>query len=544
MKRFFILLFGLLFVGLSHGQILTLSQTEVNFGQVNINTESFVDVDVTNISDQNLIINIVENSDVIEIDQESITLSANQVATLHISLIPETNIVYDHTIFFNVDSEEYSLPLKINAGGRLPDSRYNSTYNKWDSELKSALSSIINNHYSISYEDARVELFGYIANENGQVRCVYTNEWYSCSPGNTPNWNVINTEHTWPQSMGAEGTAKSDLHHLFPTNSQANSIRGNYPFGIVENTSWQQGGSKKGSDLGGNTVFEPRDDHKGDTARAMFYFALRYNNPNNFLNNANQQMVLRDWYYEDPVSAYEINRNEEIKDIQNKPNPFIEFPMLLDRIANLTHNVTTPRFAEIYIPYNQYTFPQTLLNETSTLSIPVTNTGDNTLVISAVNTDNSAFQVVEYPTNLAIGDWGLIEVNFTPTSEADYSSQIQVVSNADTSTLDLIGNGSTTPNSNDVTAFTNLTVNNYPNPFQESTKLNIHGIKGKSVIVEIFNIKGQRVKLLNNLKVDGGNSNHTWDGRDNKGNKLASGLYFAKIISGNQSTTKKMLIMK
>ena len=43
----------------------------------------------------------------------------------------------------------------------------------------------------------------------------------------------MNTEHTWPQSKGATGAAKSDLHHLFPTDSKANSIRGNHPFGIV-----------------------------------------------------------------------------------------------------------------------------------------------------------------------------------------------------------------------------------------------------------------------------------------------------------------------
>lgn len=544
MKRFLILIVGLLSVGAVFGQILTLSQNEVNFGQVNIDTESFVDIDVTNTSDQLVTINVVENSDVIELDTVTFELSPQGVTTVHLTVIPETNIVYDHTIFFNVDEEEYSLPLKVNVGGRIPDSRYNSTYNKWDSELKSALESIIDNHYSISYEDARIELFGYIANVSGQVRCVYTNEWYSCSPGNTPNWNVINTEHTWPQSMGAEGTAKSDLHHLFPTNSQANSIRGNYPFGIVTNASWQEGGSKKGTNSGGTTVFEPRDDHKGDTARAMFYFALRYNNPSNFLNSANQQMILRDWYYQDPVSDYETDRNDEIVDIQNKPNPFIEYPMLLDRIANITHNISTPRFPEIYIPYTQYNFPQTQLNQTSSLSIPITNTGDTDLSVSSITSSSLAFEVVDYPNNLAIGDWGLVEVNFTPTSEDSYNGNLQIFSNTDSYSLEILGNGSTTPNSNDAVAFTNLTISNYPNPFQNSTTLNIHGIKNKELRINIYNIKGQRVSSLTSFTVKGGNSEITWNGKDENGSKLPSGLYFAKIESGNQSITQKMLIMK
>jgi len=544
MKHFSLVLVGLLFIGSIFGQILTLSQDEVNFGQVNIDTESFVDITVTNESDQEVTVNVVENSDIIVVDQTSFVIPANQENIVHLSLIPETNIVYDHTLFFNIDELEYSLPLKLNVSGRIPDSRYNSTYNKWDSELKNELVSIISNNNSISYEDARVELFGYIANENGQVRCVYTNEWYSCSPGNTPNWNLINTEHTWPQSMGATGNAKSDLHHLFPTNSQANSIRGNYPFGEVVNASWQEGGSKKGSNISGNTVFEPRDDHKGDVARALFYFSLRYNNPSNFLNSANQQMVLRDWYYDDPVSEYEIHRNDEIKDIQNKPNPFIEYPMLLDRIANITHDVTSPRFPEVFVPFAEYNFPETKVNETSTLYIPITNTGDITLNISSITFTNTAYQVIDYPTTLQVGDWGLVEVNFTPAEENFYTGTMQINSNADVYNVALQGNGQLVANSNDAVEFTNLTLANYPNPFANQTTLKVHGLKQQKALVNIYNIKGQKVRTIVSNDVKGGNSNLVWNGKDDNGMNLASGLYFAKILSGNQSVMKKILMMK
>ncbi len=544
MKKFNLVLVGLMLVGSIFGQILTLSQTEVNFGQVNINTESFVDLTVTNESDQEVTVNVVENSDIIVLDNTNFVIPGNQSYTVSLNLIPETNIVYDHTIFFNIDDLEYSLPVKINVSGRIPDSRYNSTYNKWDSELKSALTSIISNNTSISYEDARVELFGYIANESGQVRCVYTNEWYSCSPGNTPNWDLINTEHTWPQSMGAEGVAKSDLHHLFPTNSQANSIRGNYPFGIVANASWQEGGSKKGSDIGGNTVFEPRDDHKGDTARALFYFSLRYNNPNNFLNSANQQQVLRNWYYDDPVSQYEIHRNDEIKDIQGKPNPFIEYPMLLDRIANLTHNISTPRFPEAFVPFADYSFPETQLNETSTLFIPITNQGDNTLSISSITFNNPVFQVSDYPTSLAVGDWALLEVTFTPTEVNGYSATMQINGNAETLNITLNGNGQVVSNSSDAIAFTNLTLSNYPNPFTSQTSFNFHGLKNKSVSIDIYNVRGQKINTISSSDVKGGNGSVIWNGLDNNGDKLPSGLYFARINSANQSVIKKILMMK
>lgn len=544
MKRINLVLVGLCLVGSIFGQIITLSQNEVNFGQININTESFVALTVTNETAEDIAVNVFENSDVITLDQTDFVIPANQSSIVNVSVIPETNVVCDHTIFFNIPDLEYTVPVKINAGGRIPDSRYNSTYNQWDSELKSSLESIISNNYSISYEDARIELFGYISNESGQVRCVYTNEWYSCSPGGIPDWNSINTEHTWPQSMGAEGDAKSDLHHLFPTNSQANSVRGNYPFGEVVNASWQEGGSKKGSNSGGATVFEPRDDHKGDTARAIFYFALRYNNPNNFLNSANQQMVLRDWYYEDPVSEYEIHRNDEIVDIQNKPNPFIEYPMLLDRIANLSHDITTPRFPEVVVPFAEYHFPETLLNDTSTLFIPVTNTGENTLNISSISFTNPAYQIGDYPTSLEIGDWGLLEVKFTPTEESDYAGLMQINSNAETLTVSLQGDGQTTSNSTDAVAFTNLTLSNYPNPFATQTTLKVHGLKQNNVVINIYNVRGQRVRTIQGDDVKGGNGSVTWNGEDANGDKLPSGLYFAKIKTNNESVTKKILIMK
>jgi endonuclease I len=544
MKKFSMVLIGLLIVGAIYGQIISLSQTEVNFGQVNIDTESFVDLIVTNETDEELTVDVAENSDVLVVDQSNFVIPANGNYSVHVSVTPETNIVYDNTIFFNVESIEYTVPVKINVGGRFPDSTYNGTYNKWDSELKSALSSIISNNNSISYEDARIELFGYISNENGQVRCVYTNEYYSCSPGGIPNWNSINTEHTWPQSMGATGDAKSDLHHLFPTNSQANSIRGNYPFGIVTNASWQEGGSKKGSNSSGATVFEPRDDHKGDTARALFYFALRYNNPSNFLNSANQQMVLRDWYYDDPVSQYEIHRNEEIKDIQNKPNPFIEYPMLLDRIANITHDVTTPRYPEVFVPLAEYHFPETELNETSTIYIPVTNSGDTSLNISSVTFTNSAYQVGDYPTSLEIGDWGLITVEFTPTEDVDYLASMQINSNANSYSVSLVSGGLVVSNSSDVESLNTLTLSNYPNPFTAKTTLKVHGLKENNISIDIYNIRGQRVNTIKTSSVKGGNGSVTWNGRDLNGENLSSGLYFVKIQSAGQSVTKKILMMK
>src|SRR5690606_18193538 len=98
---------------------------------------------------------------------------------------------------------------------------------------------------TLGYEEARRyifgdERFGYLRiNSQGEyvVYDVYCRKDFPGQPGVIPNSNHVNTEHTWPQSkflQAPKGFMKTDIHHLYPTDSKANSIRGNHPFGEVE----------------------------------------------------------------------------------------------------------------------------------------------------------------------------------------------------------------------------------------------------------------------------------------------------------------------
>lgn len=133
----------------------------------------------------------------------------------------------------------------------------------------------------------------------------------------------MNIEHTWPQSLGAKGWAKVDLHHIFPADSKANGIRGNLPFGNVTNPTWSEGGSSCDG-----VHFQVRKEQRGDTARAMLYFAVMYNQhiP------ADEEKVLRAWNKEDPVSPSEKRRNEYINKLQHNRNPFVDRPDFVDLI--------------------------------------------------------------------------------------------------------------------------------------------------------------------------------------------------------------------
>jgi endonuclease I len=192
-----------------------------------------------------------------------------------------------------------------------------------DRPLIIRLRELIGNHVSVDYTTARRAIFTKIDNHGGMVECVYTGRKVRCN--SIPNDRDMNTEHTWPQSKGATGVAKSDIFHLFPTDSRANGVRGSLPFGEVTSASWAEGGSKCDED-----VFDARPEHRGNVARALFYFAVRYGKAI----DREQETVLRQWHEADPVDAAEKERCNQIEAIQKNRNPFIDNPEFVNRICD------------------------------------------------------------------------------------------------------------------------------------------------------------------------------------------------------------------
>lgn len=153
-------------------------------------------------------------------------------------------------------------------------------------------------------------------------------------------YDVMSREHSWPHSWmpnfpDDQGLEYSDLHNLFPVNQDnANAIRSNRPLGNVEAQSSSFLGAQYGDDADGRRVYEPRDQHKGDAARAIFYMAVKWNgtggtwelpNPIDFAVQYGQdQDVLKQWHWQDPPDAWEIARNDFIQSEQGNRNPFVD----------------------------------------------------------------------------------------------------------------------------------------------------------------------------------------------------------------------------
>lgn len=195
----------------------------------------------------------------------------------------------------------------------------------------------------ITYKMARIELFGSLhLEENPQgyfVKDAYCNqiitEKNGVGPKKIPDSSLLNCEHTWPQSKFSSdfpnNLQKNDLHHLFPVSMKANSTRSNHPFAEVEGKTVNNNctDSKIGNALGTNIKsFEPPTEHRGNVARAIFYFSVRYKMPI----DSTQKQYLTKWHSEDPVDNEERVRNEKIMNYQGNRNPFIDFPELVERL--------------------------------------------------------------------------------------------------------------------------------------------------------------------------------------------------------------------
>ncbi|NQV30223.1 MAG: lamin tail domain-containing protein [Candidatus Marinimicrobia bacterium] len=85
---------------------------------------------------------------------------------------------------------------------------------------------------------------------------------------------------------------------------------------------------------------------------------------------------------------------------------------------------------------------------------------------------------------------------------------------------------------------------NYPNPFNPTTTINIALPEANNVVLTIYNALGQEVRTLKTDYLNAGNYSVTWDGLDNAGNSISSGLYIYTMTAGNQNFSKKMLMLK
>jgi len=85
---------------------------------------------------------------------------------------------------------------------------------------------------------------------------------------------------------------------------------------------------------------------------------------------------------------------------------------------------------------------------------------------------------------------------------------------------------------------------NYPNPFNPLTRIDFSLKNSAPVALEIFNIKGQRVKTLVNDVLSEGNHSVIWNGTNSQDRSVGAGIYFYRLTTPDTSLTRKMLLLK
>ena len=202
---------------------------------------------------------------------------------------------------------------------------YDDAVGLYGSSLMDALHIILNTGFSgVTYGDARYILDESDQDPNNASNLILVYLGTSIN-GNWDSGATWNREHVWPQSLlgvsADNGTVNSasDLYNLMPANPGENSSRGNSPY----------------SEMG--LGYEPRDEVKGDVARALFYMMIMYDELNlvdtapgvhemGYLNE------LLQWHIDDPVDDFEMNRLEVIYGEQYNRNPFVDYPHFVELI--------------------------------------------------------------------------------------------------------------------------------------------------------------------------------------------------------------------
>jgi hypothetical protein len=210
---------------------------------------------------------------------------------------------------------------------------------------------------SLGYNIGRDSLYAVVDNVNGTVYGIYSGFAHPVDPNSADirgdaydNGNGVNAEHVFPQSkFDFESVMKSDLHHLYASKVSVNGARSNYPFNTIADANvdkWFLGAdeftsepssdkdlySKLDSDI---PEFEPRDEVKGDIARAMFYFWTNYQDESVLSDDSaffeNMKDTLFAWHNRDLPTSAEETRSTTIESMQGNKNPFVHDTSLARR---------------------------------------------------------------------------------------------------------------------------------------------------------------------------------------------------------------------
>ncbi|MCC7429216.1 T9SS type A sorting domain-containing protein [bacterium] len=181
----------------------------------------------------------------------------------------------------------------------------------------------------------------------------------------------------------------------------------------------------------------------------------------------------------------------------------------------------------------------------------VYNVGTAALEISALTFSGSNifsfWNPVTLPFVISAGDSAEIEMTCFPITTGVFNATLQIINNSSVSpyNVNIVCDASTdvSENQNFIPKEFHLE-QNFPNPFNPTTTIKFGVAKKDFTKLVIFNTLGQKVKTLVSEELLPSFYALKWDGTDEKGKQVSSGIYFYRLQSGDFSETKKMLLLR
>jgi len=176
--------------------------------------------------------------------------------------------------------------------------------------------------------------------------------------------------------------------------------------------------------------------------------------------------------------------------------------------AALTGTITVPQIVNLF-------FNGTPVSDTYSYSVPAQSNGIFTISVTLTTSQN-------------INDVIQLTSNDSANPATTVALHIQTTSNTDDNNAPLV----------------TVLEGNYPNPFSNETTFRFTTKEQGKISISIYNAKGQLVKTLVNGNYKAGHHSLTWNGKDDHGNRLSSGLYIYRMQASGVTQTRKMMLMK
>ena len=188
-------------------------------------------------------------------------------------------------------------------------------------------------------------------------------------------------------------------------------------------------------------------------------------------------------------------------------------------------------------------------SETATFgSYSLTSSGQNDIFVAKMDANGNWLWVVQaggnssdHGSGITIDDNGNSYVTGRFSYSATFGSYSFISSGVNDIFVAKLGNDASVENE---IMPTDRELSNYPNPFNPETNIVFNLPEAGEVQLDIYSIKGQKIKSLLNDQITAGEHSIVWNGENFTGKKVSSGIYFYKLITPSATHTKKMLLLK